>query len=160
VEAAAKGLPDVVQLRDAATGQVVRDLPGNMRAAQVAFSPDGQWIAAVADVKGRPLRERLHQGKVLIWDTATGELIRTLPGGCDSLAFSPKGERLVTGGPDGGTVQVWEPATGQLVVTLRGSGSGPIIHVAFSPDGSYLAAMDEDRLVHRVTVWDATPLAG
>jgi WD40 repeat protein len=155
---AAKGLPDVVQLRDAATGQTIRALAGNIRAAQVTFSPEGRWVVAVADVKGRPLRERLHQGKVLIWDAATGDLVRTLAGGCDSLAFSPMGERLASGGPEGGTVQIWDPATGQLVLVLRGSGSGPIIHLAFSPDGSYLAAMDEDKLVHRVTVWDATPL--
>src|SRR5262249_41069036 len=128
------------------------------RAAQVSFSPDGHWVAAVADMKGRPLRDRLHHGKVLIWDAATGEQVRTLPGGCDSLAFSPRGDRLITGGPEGGTVQVWDPATRQLILVLRGAGSGPIIHVAFSPDGSYLAAMDDDQPVHRVTVWDATPL--
>jgi WD40 repeat protein len=156
--AAAKGIAEVVQLRDAATGQILRNLPGDIRAAQVTFSPDGRWVAAVADVKGRPLRERLHQGKVIIWDAATGAQVRTLPGGCDSLAFSPHQERLATGGPEGGTVQLWDPATGQLVLGLRGSGSGPIIHVAFSPDGSYLAAMDEENVLHRVTVWDATPL--
>jgi WD40 repeat protein len=158
-DAAANGLPDVVQLRDAATGEVIRNLPGNIRPAQVTFSPDGRWVAAVADVRGRPLRERLHQGRVLIWDAVTGEPVQTLAGGCDSLAFAPKGNRLATGGPEGGTVQIWDPATGQLVLVLRGFGTGPTIHVAFSPDGSYLAAMGEDRLLHRVTLWDATPLA-
>jgi WD40 repeat protein len=158
-ENAAKGVPDVVQLRETATGQTVRGLAGNIRAAQAAFSPDGRWVVAVADVKGRPLRERLHESKVLIWDAATGAPGLTLAGGCDCLAFSPSGKRLVTGGPESGTIQVWDPATGQPVLVLRGSGNGPINHVAFSPDGSYLAAMDEARPVHRVTVWDATPLA-
>jgi WD40 repeat protein len=156
---AGKRLPDVVQLRDPATGQVIRNLAGDFRPAQVAFSPDGRWVAAAADVKGRPLRERLHEGKVVIWDVATGSVVKTMAGGCDSLAFSPDGRRLVTGAPEGGAVRIWDPATGQLIVMLRGFASGPIIRVAFSPDGSHLAAMAEEFPLHRVTVWDATPVS-
>src|SRR4029453_4826626 len=58
----------------------------------VAVSPDGSRIASAGG-----------DGKAMVWDTATGQLLLTLAGHggrIGALAFSPDGERLATRGPD------------------------------------------------------------
>jgi WD40 repeat protein len=65
-----------------------------------------------------------------------------------TLAYSPNGQRLVTGGADG-TVVVWESATGQQVSRLETTNQ-PIRRVAVSPDGQRLVAVAE----RTAWVWD------
>lgn len=56
----------------------------------------------------------------------------------ESLAFSPVGSLIASGGSDG-RVCVWEPLAGQIVYEVQMEGEN-IGAVAFSPDGAYLAA--------------------
>ena len=70
-----------------------------------------------------------------------------------SLAFSPDGKRLATGGLEK-TVKVWDLETGQEALTLRGH-EDVVMAVAFSPDGQQLASASMDRTVK---VWDADAL--
>jgi WD40 repeat protein len=67
-----------------------------------------------------------------------------------TVAFSPDGRRLVTGG-EGNTVKIWDVETGQVLQTLRGH-SGDVYTVAFSPDGRWVASGGEDSTVK---VWDS-----
>ena len=72
----------------------------------------------------------------------TAKLVRTLTGHAgpvQSVAFSPKGDRLATAGADGG-IKVWETATGQGVIAFGHTAPGgaaiqPIQAVAFTADG-------------------------
>ena len=67
----------------------------------MAFSPDddGRWVASGGE-----------DSTVKIWDSRTGELVRTFRGHTglvSSLAFSPDGKRLYSGSRDT-TVKVWD----------------------------------------------------
>src|SRR5439155_15064055 len=64
-----------VCLRDAGTGQVVRTLTGMAGCYALAFSRDSKLLAVGDDFYGKSNEAR---GRVLVWETATGRLVRTL----------------------------------------------------------------------------------
>jgi WD40 repeat protein len=72
-----------------------------------------------------------------------------------SVAFSPDGKRLVTGGGGDAAVKVWDAQTGEELLTFKGH-TLRVSSVAFSPDGHWLASNAPDG---KVNIWDATPLA-
>jgi WD40 repeat protein len=121
-------------LISAATSPLIAVLTGHTGSVStVAFSPDGQTLAAGDD------------NVVQLWNVAshqqTGQL--TVTDGPDGMAFSPDGRILATGSVLG--EQLWDVATrrqiGQLTVT------GGVNAVAFSPDGKTLATGSDDGLV-------------
>ncbi|MGH3854127.1 MAG: pentapeptide repeat-containing protein [Pseudonocardiaceae bacterium] len=67
-----------------------------------------------------------------------------------SVAWSPDGTRLLTGGADA-SVRVWDAATGEPLHQLGGH-TGRVLSVAWSPDGTRLLTGGEDASVR---VWDA-----
>ena len=74
-----------------------------------------------------------------VWDVETGKLVKTLePIGKDavSVALSPDGRRIASGGSDG-RVYLWDLESGDLLATLT-DGKGPVQAVVFSPTGRYL----------------------
>lgn len=131
----------IVQVMDVGTGKLVHALePELAQGSDVAFSPDGLWLAA--DLGG---------GNIGLWDVAGGALQRTLPGhtlAVRSVAFSPDGGSLATGGEDG-TARVWDLAAG-TEATLGGP-RGALSRVSFSPNGRTLAAASDDGAIW---LWD------
>ena len=73
-----------------------------------------------------------------------------------SVAFSPDGRTLASGGADG-TVRLWDMATGQTISTLSAHAGvvnniGDAVNsVAFSPDGEFVASGSADDTVR---LWD------
>lgn len=72
-------------------------------------------------------------------DTATETFVLDAPGAV-TLAFSPTGQIVATGGNQG--ILLWDVMTGGLLASLPGN----VTHLSFSDDGTTLAAIQNDRL--------------
>ena len=129
-----------VRLWEASTGQESLTLKGHRgRVESVAFSADGKRLASAS-----------WDHTVRLWDAATGQETLTLKQrtAVEHVAFSADGKRLAF--DDDTTVKVLDPDTGQEALTLKGH-TGPVLSVAFSPDGKRLASTSADATVR---VWD------
>jgi Tol biopolymer transport system component len=106
----------------------------------LAFSPDGATIAGVT-----------HAGATDIWDVRSRQVKIGLPDGDGfrNVMFSPDG-RLLAGGGKGNDIRLSDPATGRTVRTITDATGA---EVAFSPDGTTLAAPDSDG-ERSIRLWD------
>ncbi|MBB74619.1 MAG: hypothetical protein CMJ75_08905 [Planctomycetaceae bacterium] len=68
------------------------------------------------------------------------------------MFHSPNGTKLASGGFDR-TVKFWNAATGQELLTLKGNNDDERVWgVCFSPDGTQLAASNDNMVMLRISV--------
>src|SRR5258705_1249277 len=115
---------------------VIPFLPVDCRLSQVY----GPKLQSDVDVK---------QGRVQAWSPCV-RVLEGHSGPCYCLAFSPDGERLVSGADDH-TVRLWNVQTGALLHVMAGH-SSPVVSITYSPDGMLIASASLD---HTVRIWDA-----
>lgn len=137
--------PFGVRLHDVNTLDEILYIETGTRVNGIAFSPDGQMLAAGLDDKTAG-----------IWSVADGKRLQTLEGHTDevtSVAFSPDGSLLATGSVDK-NVKVWQVSDGSLKISIEGVHSKPITDVLFSLDGQAIYSASEDSTTHKVQVSD------
>jgi WD40 repeat protein len=145
------------RLWDSATGQLLRTIRGHNEAVVgVAFNPHGNVLATCGD-----------DSTIRFWSVADGAALRRINSGNHTykVAFSPDGKWLasggraygaigtfwhqVTGGGGGAVpVHIWRVSDGALIASLPASDDTP--HVAFAPDGRWLATSGED---NQIRLW-------
>ena len=98
----------------------------------MAFSPDSATLVT-----------NVGRSVVDLWRVSDGEVIGSLPGDANTLAFSPDGSLLAIGSLFDSTIRIWRVADGSLVHTFSGSGNR-VEDIAFSPNGTILVSASDD----------------
>ncbi len=127
------GFDGTVRIWDIATWENIRTFYGhNSAVLDIDISDDGTLVASTAN------------NEALVWELETGDVLQSLvgqSGPIDGVDLSPDGRRLLTAAGDHGTLMVWDVTStgghelfGFPVPDTTGD-------VAFSPDGSLMAAV-------------------
>ena len=157
------GQDGVVRVFDAASGQMLQSIEQNQNPIlAVALSPDGALAAAGDGVN------------IQLWDTHTGDLVRTFAGYCEdeetlatqaqcdeadedwlghdedvtALAFSPDGALLASGSADT-TINFWTVETGQVEWPSMGHWA-EVSSMVFHPDGDAMLSGGTD---NKIRAW-------
>ena len=144
-----------IQLRDAASGKVIRTWATDQPLAPLAFSPDGKTLAAGITEWGR------HGGKggkefggVQFWDVERASLVRSIADDkpVTFVRYSVDGKHLATSS-NSGPLKLWDVATGELTRIFPARDPAD-----FSPDGQTIAcasmAPRPDENVGRVDLYN------
>ncbi len=127
----------------------LQTFPGGMRFTrsdgpvwQASFSPDGKRLVTTGG-----------EGTARIWDSATGQILMTLPGHDSEVirgaVFSPNGNLVLTTSVDN-TAILWDAASGKELRQFLGH-TNVVRQGVFSPDGKYIVTISFDGTAR---VWD------
>jgi WD40 repeat protein len=131
------GTRTVMHVWDVETGEQLLTFQVSpvVAALEIAFRPDGAEIATA----------RRANSTVYFWDTQTGTARGRLEG--QAVEYSPRGDVVAT--TRGRSIWIWDAGMKGLIRVPQVSGGQGSLPIAFSPDGSLLAAG-----VDRLTIWE------
>ncbi len=112
----------------------------------VVFSDDGTLVVSGG-----------QDGRVIVWDNRTHRQVRVLEPGDGAIRTVASSGRYLAAGTLDGTVLLWDIGTGQLLTRLK-MPKQRVSGLAFSRDGSTLAAIGADPGVQRWAVPGGQPL--
>ena len=133
----------------------------HVKVTDIDFSPDGTQIAT-------SFNNRRSKGtsEVRVLNAENGTPFKILRGhesiddyfnGVFSVAYSPDGALLATGGGDT-TIRIWETKTWEQIATVgrKGEHGSWVTALCFSPDGRFLASggVDETILIWDTKTWE------
>ena len=132
------------------SGQATTTVPLNprLKVARQCFSPDCGKVGSL-----------MHGGGLFIWDSRSGELLRTLKFPSHEwcqVVFSPDGRQAVTAANEARTksqVLSYNVETGGETLRFKTPVTRTLF-IAFSPDGQYLAT--GNNIDREVFLWNAT----
>jgi WD40 repeat protein/predicted Ser/Thr protein kinase len=139
-----------VKLWDYATSELKAAFPSDDGAMMAAFSPDSRLFAASIS------------GGARVWEVDSGREVAALSlhaNGVISVAFSPDGRRLVTGGKVGMALQpalvVWDYTIHRQLISLQSAGEFTG-WTQFSPDGNTLLGLSWSGVadLYRAPSWE------
>lgn len=132
-----------VTLWKTADGTLDRRLQGLAeRVHEIAYSPDGKWLATASGDPGQ-------FGSLKLWiaePNGGGKLVRDLLETSDSVfavTFSPDSKLVAAAGADR-AIRIWEVETGKQLALIEDHADW-ILDLAFSPDGKRLASASRDK---------------
>jgi WD40 repeat protein len=114
----------------------------NVQINAVAFSPDGQWLAAGSDANWAKVYRVSDRAEVATLKDAQANIL--------AVGFSPDGLLLATGG-DNGAIKFWQTSDWTPKNTLWGHTRG-VRTLVFNSDSTKLISGSADRTVR---AWDA-----
>ncbi len=137
----------LIHFWDSTAGAETGTLSGHEHPVQaVAFSPDGTMLATASFNYSFGLkvlnREKADLGELKVWDASKRTLLYSLEShqdGIQSIAFSPDGKLLATGGRDH-YVRFWHAATGKPAGELVLRSARWVESMVFTEDGRTLIA--------------------
>ncbi|MFD8607071.1 protein kinase [Streptomyces globisporus] len=147
--AVAVGTDEIVRLWDLADGSCVRTFTPQYLKGTTAIR--STRLTAVAD----RVAAATDDGQVLVWDTGTGRVIRTVEvyeHGDTAFALASDGHILLTAGHQDGSVRLWDVDSGDVRQVLPGFGDASEIRCVFlTTDGRRAATVGHK---NAIALWD------
>ncbi len=136
-----------MQICDTETGETVQTCPFPANPVyDIAWSPSGQQLVVAGATRGYAVFEAATGQRGQLFVQPTNSMHRF-----NACRFTPDAKRIVTGASDA-KVRVWDAKTHELLAELPSSvqantSDQPVLAVAASSDGKWIAAAREDTTV-------------
>jgi len=139
---------ETVRIVSPERNEIAFELPSKLaQVMDAAWSPDSKTLAVGGGNAGR-------NGGIELWNPGERRLVHADNPFRDlvyAVAFAPDGKRLVAAGAEG-LIRIIDLAGGQTLGTLTGH-SGPVLCLAWSSDGNWIASGSADRSIR---IWEAS----